>query len=173
MKVLATYASKYGATREVADRIAATLRGYGMEADVRPAKDKPDVAAYDAVILGSAVFASSWMKEAADFAASNAAPLSERPVWLFSVGLAGTQTGRLGRLNWPEPKQVAPLRETIHPRDYRFFTGALRARSLDPLKRLFFKLARVTYGDFRDWDAIEAWAHEIAKDLMPAGQDSE
>jgi menaquinone-dependent protoporphyrinogen oxidase len=54
MRVLVVYASRYGATREIADRVAATLRPQGLEATVQPAKDADDPAGYDAAVIGSA-----------------------------------------------------------------------------------------------------------------------
>jgi flavorubredoxin len=53
---LVTYASKRGSTREVADAAAATLRKDGIHVDVRPAGDVSDVAKYDAVVLGAALY---------------------------------------------------------------------------------------------------------------------
>ncbi len=54
MPVLVVYASKHGATRGIAGRIAASLRTAGCEADVRWVKEAGDLAAYDAFVIGSA-----------------------------------------------------------------------------------------------------------------------
>jgi menaquinone-dependent protoporphyrinogen oxidase len=56
MSVLVVYASKHGATRGIAGRIAASLRTAGCQADVRPVKDAGDLAAYDAFVIGSAAY---------------------------------------------------------------------------------------------------------------------
>jgi len=56
MPVLVVYASKHGATRGIAGRIAAGLRTAGCQAEVRPVKDAGDLAAYDAFVIGSAAY---------------------------------------------------------------------------------------------------------------------
>ena len=56
MSVLVVYASKHGATRGIAGRIAASLRTAGCKADVRPVQDAGDLAAYDAFVIGSAAY---------------------------------------------------------------------------------------------------------------------
>ncbi|MBE0689894.1 MAG: flavodoxin domain-containing protein, partial [Anaerolineae bacterium] len=66
-KALIAYASKYGATAEIAERIGQTLRESGLAAEVKPADQVDDVSKYSAVVLGSAVYAGQWRKEAATF----------------------------------------------------------------------------------------------------------
>ena len=46
-----------------------------------------------AVVLGSAITAGSWMKEAVEFVHRLAEPLAERSVWLFSSGPLGESGG--------------------------------------------------------------------------------
>jgi menaquinone-dependent protoporphyrinogen oxidase len=70
MHTLVAYASKYGDTRQIAERIAQHLRAAGLEVDVQPVKAIGELAGYDAVVLGSAVYYGSWMKEAVNFAAA-------------------------------------------------------------------------------------------------------
>jgi menaquinone-dependent protoporphyrinogen oxidase len=63
-QVLVAYATKYGATAEIAERIGEVLpRGV---ADVLPADRVGDVSSYRAVVLGSAVYG-QWRKEATKF----------------------------------------------------------------------------------------------------------
>ena len=50
MSVLVAYASKRGATRQIAERIAETLRAAGLEVDVRSIRDTGEVADYDAFV---------------------------------------------------------------------------------------------------------------------------
>ena len=86
MSVLVVYASKHGATRGIAGRIAASLRTAGCQAEVRSVKDTGDLAAYDAFVIGSAAYEFHWRKEATEFVRRNREVLAARPVWLFSSG---------------------------------------------------------------------------------------
>jgi menaquinone-dependent protoporphyrinogen oxidase len=56
--------------------------------------------------------------------------------------------------------------ESIGPRDQRLFFGALDHHKLSFAERMMVKAVRAPEGDFRDWQAIEAWAASIARDLL-------
>jgi menaquinone-dependent protoporphyrinogen oxidase len=47
MKVLLAYASRYGSTKAIAERIAAKIRETGVTIDVVPAKEVDDASGYD------------------------------------------------------------------------------------------------------------------------------
>ena len=66
-KVLVTFATKYGATADIAEKIGDVLRQTGLEVDWVDAGQASEVKSYDAVVLGSAVYAGSWRKEAVAF----------------------------------------------------------------------------------------------------------
>ena len=177
MSILVTYASKYGAAEELAARIAEKLRSVGHDAEVRPVKAAGDLAGYAAVVIGSAIYYGSWLKEAVEFVRRNRAVLAARPVWLFSSGPLGTSaTDTQGHdlRRAAEPKELAELREAINPRDHRVFFGALDRSKMGFKDRMITNLpaARALFleGDFRDWKDIEAWAESIAHELaqMPA-----
>lgn len=168
MSVLVGYASRHGSTREVAQRLAAALEGHGQRAEVLPLGEVDGIAAYDAVVFGSAVYASAWLRDASEFAGRHARELARIPVWTFSVGFLERQGGLLARATWPDAREVGAVRRAIGPRGHRFFAGALEERGLSPLMRLIFRGLGGRYGDFRDWDEVTAWAGEIARDLASA-----
>jgi len=66
-QVLVTYATKYGATAEIADKIGQVLRQAGLRTDVLPTDCVRDLHSYKAVVLSSAVYIGRWRKEAATF----------------------------------------------------------------------------------------------------------
>ena len=174
MRVLVIYASRYGTTQGIAERIAAALRQQGLEATVEAAQQAGDPADYDAAVLGSAAYFFHWMKPAASFVRRNAQALSNRPVWLFSSGpLGDKQQDAQGRdlRTVLEPKEIAEFRETVKPRDHRVFFGAMDAKKLGFWHRLIYKMpanrdnAIFPLGDFRDWADIDAWAIGIATAL--------
>ncbi|HBY96145.1 MAG: flavodoxin domain-containing protein [Ardenticatenaceae bacterium] len=176
MSILVAYASKHGATQQIAERIAAKLRAAGQEAEAQPTKAVGNLAGYDAFVIGSAVYYGSWLKEAAEFVRRNGAVLANRPVWLFSSGpiSAGT-TDEQGRdlREVAEPKEIAEFRESLKPRDHRVFFGKLDRGTLGFMDRLVASLPAFpgAEGDFRDWPDIETWADSIARQLVqvPAG----
>src|SRR5688500_20132251 len=89
MKVLISIASKHEATGESGDILAAVLAAAGIEVEARPPQDVVSIDSYDAVILGSAVYAGRWLEPARAFGERLAGELSTRPVWLFSSGPLG------------------------------------------------------------------------------------
>jgi menaquinone-dependent protoporphyrinogen oxidase len=159
MLVLVAYASKHGSTQGIAERIAAILRASGLEVDLAAAEDAGDPAGYDAFVIGSAVYACRWMAPASDFIRHNGALLTDRPVWLFSVGPAGRRIPLPATL----PPVLAALGDSIGARDHHVFRGAIDASKLRGVERLIRLF--LPEGDFRDWPDIEAWASGIASEL--------
>jgi menaquinone-dependent protoporphyrinogen oxidase len=172
VSVLVLYASKHGATRGIAERIAATLEACGQQAEARPASDAGDLAGCDGFVIGSAVHVGCWLKDAVAFVERNSDLLARRPVWLFSSGPLGPETTDPKGQDLTatcEPKEIKEFAETIHPRGHRVFSGALDPGGLSPgeraLRRLPAARAVMPEGDFRDWTAIEEWARAIAEQM--------
>jgi menaquinone-dependent protoporphyrinogen oxidase len=83
VRVLIAAASKHGSTAEVAARIAEALRTSlpgDAVVEVRSAVEVADVAPYDAVVLGSAVYMGRWLDDARDAAQRIAAHPPRRVV---------------------------------------------------------------------------------------------
>ena len=55
-RVLVAHASKRGGTAGLAEMIADALRQQGMTVDVQPARAVHDIAGYDTVVLGGALY---------------------------------------------------------------------------------------------------------------------
>lgn len=155
-------ASRHGATAEIADAIHARLADRGLTSAVVAADDDPvSVLDADAVILGSAVYAGSWLKAARRFTERNQAALRSRPVWLFSSGpLDDPDTEAL-----PADK-VEDLLERTGALSHRVFAGRLDRAGLSRSERLIVRAVKARDGDFRDWGDIAAWADEIAESLL-------
>jgi len=171
MQVLVAYASKHGATQEIAERVAQTMTAAGQQAQVRAVTAVGDLTGYDAFVVGSAVYMGLWQKEATEFVRRNRAVLAGRPVWLFSSGPLGTEpVDAQGRdlTVAAEPSELAEFTAAIHPRGHRVFFGVLDPGRLGLGERAIRKLpagrALLPEGDFRDWAQIEAWARGIAGD---------
>jgi menaquinone-dependent protoporphyrinogen oxidase len=164
-KVLVTYASKYGATTEIAEKIGEVLRLEGLHTVVLPVKQVRDLAAYKAVILGSAVYYGRWRKDAAKFLKKKEKDLTERAVWFFSSGPAGEGDPVELLDGWGFPPLQQAIANRIQPRDTTVFHGALFEGNLNFFEKSVLTNLKAPVGDFRDWDAITAWATSIADEL--------
>ncbi len=168
-RVLVVYGTKYGATAEIAERIGGVLRRAGLAVEVLPAEKAGDVAAYGAVVLGSAVYAGSWRKDAATLLEANEQTLAGRPVWLFSSGPTGEGDPVQLMKGWSFPEAQQAIAGRIAPRGVAFFHGAIDPQKLNLAEKLLVKGIKAPTGDYRDWPAIEAWAAGIAAALKQGG----
>jgi menaquinone-dependent protoporphyrinogen oxidase len=164
-KVLVAYASKYGATAEIAEQVGEGLKKAGLEVEVLPAEKVKDLGEYGAVVLGSAVYAGQWRKEASDFLQGNEQALKEMPVWLFSSGPTGEGDPVEAMKGWRFPEALQPVADRIGPRDKAFFMGEIDMKKLNLPERMIIKAMKAPSGDFRDWETIESWAGGIAGEL--------
>ena len=164
-RVLVAYATKYGATAEIAEAIGETLRKADMTVDVAEVEAAVAVATYDAVVLGSAVYAGHWRKEAVEFLDVEKTNLADRPVWFFSSGPTSEGDPIEAMDGWRFPEGQQPLADQIGPRDITVFGGCIDPDRLNLGEKLILKAVKAQTGDFRDWDAIDAWAAGIAETL--------
>jgi len=158
-KVLVAYASKHGATREIAEAVAAGLREAGCTVDCRAAHDAPRPDGYDAVVLGSATYVKRWRREARRFLHDHRDALAQRPLWLFSSGPIGEQDPDP---DWIEPSAVLKAAEQLGARDHVVFGGRVPADPHNFVERAMARDTPAEFADRRDWDEIRAWARTIA-----------
>jgi menaquinone-dependent protoporphyrinogen oxidase len=164
-KILVTYATKYGATAEIAEKISQVMGDKGFQIDVLHVKDVNDLTTYTAVVLGSAVYILRWRREAVRFLKTNEKLLTERPVWIFSSGPTEEEGAESPMKDWRFPKGLQPVIERIKPRDIKVFRGNVDTKKLNLIEKLMIRMVKAPVGDFRDWDAITAWAETIADGL--------
>ncbi|MGV9628657.1 flavodoxin domain-containing protein [Streptomyces sp. NPDC003487] len=166
MDVLVGYATAHGSTREIAERLAAGLRGAGLTAQARAVSEVDDAGGYRAFVIGSAVHGQAWLASVRAFLADNAGLIAARPVWIFSVGMPAALRGPWRRLGPREgPAIVGSLPVTVRGREHRLFSGVIAPEALSRPGRLLFRLMGGRFGDHRDWNAIDAWAADIATAL--------
>ncbi len=160
MNVLVTYASKHGSTAQIADVIRNDLRMAGFDVALQPADEVTNIDEYDAVILGSAIYVGQWQQAVTDLINRFAETLKTKQVWLFSSGPIGDD---------PFPKEMPPITEELIEKtgavEHQSFLGKLDRSTLGFGERLITTVLRAPEGDFRDWDAIRAWADYIGRTL--------
>ncbi|GLX01922.1 flavodoxin domain-containing protein [Microtetraspora sp. NBRC 16547] len=158
-RVLVAYGSTRGSTAEIAEWIGRALREEGHQVDVVAAGDAADVRAYDVVILGGAVYARRWHKDARRFARRHAATLRALSVWLFSSGpLDHSAVER----EIPPTPNVTRWCARLEVLGHVTFGGRLAS---DAKGFPASTMARSMAGDFRNPAHVTAWAKAVAREL--------
>ena len=166
MSVLVAYATAFGSTREIAERVGEVIGKWVPSVALRPANEVDTVPDYDAFVLGSAVHNQAWLPEAREFLQRNAASLSGKPVWTFSVGMPGALPTVLRRMAMREEIVLrAQFKGVVEPVDHHLFSGVVTPECLPLTGRLIFRVIGGRYGDHRDWHEIEAWADHIGQSV--------
>lgn len=152
MRVLVAYGSKMGGTRGLAEMLGRDLGELGHDVEVRPGGGVSDISAFDAVIVGGAVYYFiSWHKDARRMIKRHLAGLRTKRVWLFSSGpLDDSATEK----DIPPIKSVAKAIELVGARGHVTFGG-----------RLENETRGLPVGDWRDPDHVRRWAEQIDGEL--------
>jgi menaquinone-dependent protoporphyrinogen oxidase len=158
-RILVAYATRNGSTGEIAQAIGKELISVGYSVDVTEMKAVSTISGYNAVVLGAPLYMGRLEGDAGAFVKRYGEQLAKLPVATFVVGLAPKN---------PDPGAVetamAALKKSFEP--LTPVASVLFAGKLDPSKvnyvmRKFLEMAKVPSGDFRDWDAIKAWATDL------------
>jgi menaquinone-dependent protoporphyrinogen oxidase len=157
MKVLVTAASKHGATAEIAQAISETLSSHGVDATLKPIEDVQSIDGYQAVVIGSGVYAGRWLKPARELVKRHESELKQRKVWLFSSGPVGDPPKPV-----EESTEFAQMKAATGALEHRIFSGRVDPKALSLPERAVVAALHAPTGDFRDFDAIRAWAAHIA-----------
>jgi menaquinone-dependent protoporphyrinogen oxidase len=160
VKVLVSVATRHGATRQIADCIAEELEGLGLRAHVLDPELVFDLTGYDAVVLGSAVYAGRWLPAARKLVDRTEADLRRVPVWLLSSGPIGDPA----KPTIP-PADALETTRRIGARDHQLFEGKLDRNQLGMAERAIVRVVGAKSGDYRQWPAIAAWGRSIADAL--------
>lgn len=160
MKILVSAASKQGSTQEIAEAIGTTLARLGHTTTILSPSEVSDAEGFDAAVLGSAVYAGHWLREAKDLIERCQPALVAIPVWTFSSGPLGDPPKPL-----EDPVDVADVLSACNTDQHMLFAGKLDMEKLGFAERALTRALRAPAGDFRDWNAIERWAEQISASL--------
>ena len=124
MRTLILYATKHGATKEIAEKLAGQFEG----ATVCNLDDNItfDLGKYDCVMIGSALYAGMVRKSAKEFVKENADALKKVQLGLFLSGMQNDGEDSFLKMNYPEEitahaKAVALLAGISDPSKGNFF----------------------------------------------------
>lgn len=159
---LVAYGTRMSSTREIAEAIGQELQRAGIDATVSNAGDVGSIDGYDAVVVGSAVYAGRWRSEAVDLLARLAAAKAHRRTWIFQSGPFEKITDTGGHA---VPKKVQRLSTQLGAPPVATFGGRI-----EPATATGFIARRMAAGpnagDYRDFTEIRSWARGIAAHMV-------
>lgn len=154
MKTLILYATKYGATEEIARRIANTMPGATIHHLGKG--NRPTLNDFDCVIIGSGLMAGMIYKEAKEYVSQNAEALLSKKLGLFLSGIDANRGAEFFGNNFPaELLQAASAAE--------FLGGIFDPKKVGMLGRFVVKIAakRSGYADMILNDKIKQFAETL------------
>ena len=155
MKTLILYATKHGATHEIAERIAKKIPGAILH-DLKQA-NIPPLADYSCVIIGSSIYVGSIRKEAKVFLAQNVDILKEKNLGLFLCGLQAEEEKQYFASNFP-PDILTSAKSAI------FLGGVFDPKKAGFMARFIMKAVtkQPGYVDRIDYEKIEQFVEAIS-----------
>ncbi|OPY31368.1 MAG: protoporphyrinogen oxidase [Methanomassiliicoccales archaeon PtaU1.Bin124] len=180
MRALVAYGSKYGSTKEIAERIAKNLREGGMTVDLKNVtEEKVTAGGYDLAVVGSGIYAGKWMKPVLKFLQDGSPELSKGKVALFACCMdaadpkankdavkryiADVQAGMPGL----KVASSATFAGVVDFNKYGFVVKKImksiyvkrneEAGSPEKADEIDWTKTR----DYRDWNAIDAWSKDL------------
>jgi menaquinone-dependent protoporphyrinogen oxidase len=166
-QVMVAYATRYGSTREVAERVGARLRERGVDADVKAVRDVRSLEGVGHVVFGAPLYIGSMLKDAGAFLERHRRALEEMPVSVFLLGPLHANeldeareqvASALGKVGWLKPVSTELFVGKYDPKALRGCDKLIPLLPVSPLKG-------APASDDRDWRAIDAWADGLAEGL--------
>ncbi|MDH6514795.1 menaquinone-dependent protoporphyrinogen oxidase [Streptomyces sp. SAI-208] len=164
--VLVVYGTTNGSTAQIAETVAEVLNKEGLTASVRPAASVDDLSPYDAVVVGGALYAGHWHRDARRFLRRHRRALADRPLWLFS---SGPLDASASERDIPPVPAVGRAMTRLGARGHVTFGGCLEEGAKGWVAGMILRNGKG--GDFRDFTAIEQWAAQVAQDLAGVRKD--
>jgi menaquinone-dependent protoporphyrinogen oxidase len=151
MRALVAYGSKMGGTEGLAGMVGRSLEKRAWVTDVRPAGEVATTEGYDLVVVGGALYAARWHRDAARFVRRHRRSLRSAYVWFFSSGPLD-DTATLEEI--PPVRQVRKLMDLVGARVHTTFGGRLTE---EPPGFMARAMAKKLTGDWRDEAAVDRW----------------
>jgi menaquinone-dependent protoporphyrinogen oxidase len=164
-RILITYGSKHGSTKEVAETIAEQLADQ-FDVDIRPADAAGDPMDYAGVVVGGSIYAGRWHPDAQRLLKRNTRAFKSVPLAVFGMGPKSLDEADLASSRAQLEHALSKVPE-ITPVAVGIFGGVV-----DPTK-LSFPFNRLPACDARDWDAIQTWTDNVSRIFAASPAQSE
>lgn len=166
-RLLIAYATKSGATAEIADAMGQTLQAAGFTVDVLPVQQVLSLTGYSAAVVGSAVRVGKWLPQALAFLRAHQEDFRHIPTAIFTVHALWVGDDEESQRN--RAAYTNPVREIVSPVTEAFFAGRIELSRLSFMERLMTRAVKAVEADRRDWEAIAAWAESLSRALGLTG----
>jgi len=170
-KTLILYSSTDGHTKKICARIENVLKEAGEEAQIQAIGERPDLQAFDKIVIGASIRYGYHRRDVFDFIQSNAQALNSKPGAFFSVNLVARKENK----NTPETNSYARKflkRINWKPTISAVFAGKVNYPVYRWYDRLLIQLIMLMTGgptdpktviEYTDWDKVEAFARQLTE----------
>jgi menaquinone-dependent protoporphyrinogen oxidase len=172
MKILVLYATTFGSTRSIAERISQRLSAAAIGSTTLQSIEEPveNLSDFDAVVIGSCIHGFNWVVPPMKLIQSNVELLNRehKLVWAFSVGapLAIPLWFGCGQAARKEEENMEKkLAELVKLRGHKLFGGEWRSTHLPPVFRQVWTCCGFKWGDYRDWEDVDKWTDGVINEL--------
>jgi menaquinone-dependent protoporphyrinogen oxidase len=162
-KVLVTYATKYGTTREIAEVIAGVLTRAGFDTDVIPVMEVGIIDAYDAIVIGSPLYMGKILVEAREFCEQYKPYLEGKWIAFFVSGIAVCKEENNNKKTMLDA--IDAMSEYVKIDEKGTFGGRLSLNILSESDMQLATIAGASEGDFLNMEDVRAWAKEIGRKI--------
>lgn len=163
---LIAYATRNGSTQEVAESISKTLRDAGVSTELVRMQKAAELDGYSVAILGVPLYMGRLLKEFHEFVEHFREQLLQMEVWCFVLGPVENKPEQ-----FIEAERQALTQFIQHswlvPREVKIFGGLWDVKRMEfPFRILrWLPAGKLPTMDARDWDAIEQWTTNLAKQI--------
>jgi len=160
-KILVTYYSKTGSTKEIAERIGKNLSEKGLENDVIGMTDVKDLENYSKVILGTPIYGMKMSPDFMKFVTENAEGLKDKVLGVFPVAYIYYD----GRKFWRKMmnKSIAKIEKTMNPeKPTKVFAGRVPEK-MPAIMRILFGINKDKPLDMVNLEEVDKWCEELTK----------
>ncbi len=169
--ILLLYSTVYGLSKQICERIQASLVARGERAEVAPlASGGVDPAAFDAIVIGASIKHGKHHPSVLEFIRANQRLLEAKPSALFSVNLVARKAAKNTPQTNPYLKRLL-ARSPWKPKLTGVFAGELDYSRYGPVDKYMMRFVMwinkgptdfKTRVQFTNWNEVERFAGQVA-----------